>query len=288
MRPPANAERLVVRWTIGDVSHHGFETLRLSAWGARQLFGGTAHYVVCVNSVPLDWARALAGPVPEEVEWLDVSQRLSSVISRHLDAGMAEGAAWKFAPLRLDPNRYELHLDNDCVLWGLPDAIRAWLEEDEPRCILAEDVAPMLGQFQALCGPAPRNSGIRGVPPGFDLAERLAAALGETGVMLRSELDEQGLVTFACSRDRPPHIVSVDDVAICGPFPPHRQRVGRCGAHFVGLNAHRLSWTHRGRPGEAHVRSNWRRLRPELYHALHLPLPPDPTTLRVPRRRRER
>lgn len=273
MHPPGNAGRLVVRWTIGDVSSPGFETLRLSAWGARQLFGRAARYVVCVNSVPLDQARARAGEVPIGIEWLDVTGNLSPVVANAIDAGMAEGVGWKFAPMRLDPDRYELHLDNDCVLWALPAAIGRWLADDEPTCLLAEDVITMLGQFQALCGPAPRNSGIRGIPPGFDLTGAFASALAETGVTLRSELDEQGLVTFACSRDRSPHVIPVEDVAICGPFPPHRQQLGRCGAHFVGLNAHRLPWTRDGLPGEMHVRNHWAQHRPQLYAAVRLPVP---------------
>jgi hypothetical protein len=266
----------VVRWTIGDVSGYGFEALRLSTWGARRLFGPRTRYVVCVNSVPLARARAQTGPVPAEVEWLDVSKDLCPVIARAIDPGMAEGVGWKFAPIRLDSDRYELHLDNDCVLWALPNAIARWLNDTQPRCLLAEDVVTLLGQFQTRCGPAPRNSGIRGVPPGFDLAAAFAAALELTGVTLRSELDEQGLVTFACSRERAPHVVSEDDVAICGPLAPHHQRLGRCGAHFVGLNAHRLPWTYDGLSGEAHVRRHWRQLRPQLYRAVRLPLPQPP------------
>ncbi|HEU4649159.1 MAG TPA: hypothetical protein VFS33_08880 [Gemmatimonadales bacterium] len=270
MAAPRPAARLVVRWTIGDVSGYGFEALHLSTWGARRVFGPHARYVVCVNSVPLARARAQVGPVPAEVEWLDVSQDLCPVIARAIDTGMAEGVGWKFAPIRVDPDRYELHLDNDCVLWALPNAIAHWLADTEPTCLLAEDVITLLGQFQARCGPAPRNSGIRGVPPGFDLAGAFAAALELTGVTLRSELDEQGLVTFACSRDRAPHVVREDDVAICGPFPPHHQHLGRCGAHFVGLNAHRLPWSYAGLSGEAHVRQHWMQLRPQLYRAVGL------------------
>jgi hypothetical protein len=264
---------LVVRWTVGDVSAEGFEALRLSAHGARRIFGQVT-YVVCVNTVSLDRARALTGSVPADIQWLDATDSLSGLIAGHTDSSRAEGVGWKFAPTRLAPGRPELHLDNDCILWSMPTAIRQWLEDGDSRCLLAEDVATMLGQFQALCGPEPRNSGMRGIPAGFDLEAAFAEILRETGFTLRSELDEQGLVTLACSRHAPPHVVAVDEVAICGPFPPHRQGLGRCGAHFVGLNAKRLPWTHEARPGEAHVREHWRRLRPALYSALDLEAEP--------------
>jgi LmbE family N-acetylglucosaminyl deacetylase len=259
---------LLVRWTVGDVSREGFDALRLSTWGGRRVFGAEARYVVCVNTIPVSRARALTGPVPPGIAWLDVSDRLCPVIAEYTDEGMAEGVGWKYAPSRVDPEAYELHLDNDCILWAMPDAVRRWLEDPEPRCLLAEDVATMLGRFATLCGPAPRNTGIRGVPPGFDLSEAFRTVLEETGVTLRSELDEQGLVTLVCSRQRPPHVVRVDEVAICGPFPPHRQQIGTCGAHFVGLNAKRLPWRHQGRWGESWVRENWERLRPQLLAAV--------------------
>ncbi|HEU4698766.1 MAG TPA: hypothetical protein VFS40_06265 [Gemmatimonadales bacterium] len=259
---------LVVRWTIGDVSREGFEALRLSILGARRLFGAGTRYVVCVNSVPVARAQALTGAVPPRVEWLDVSDRLSPALAPFLDGGMAEGVGWKFAPARLAGDGYVLALDNDCILWARPRALRHWLEDAAPGCLLAEDVAPMFGQFQALCGSAPRNTGIRGLPPGFDLAGTIRRILEATGITLRSELDEQGVVTLACSRLGAPHVVPVDDVAICGPFAPHRQTLGRCGAHFVGLNAKRLPWERDGRAGHEHVRANWRRLRPAVLERL--------------------
>ena len=63
-----------------------------------------------------------------------------------------------------------LSLDNDCILWEAPPAIRQWVEEDDPtRCVAAEDVLACFGQFAPLCGPEPRNGGIRGLPPAFSL-----------------------------------------------------------------------------------------------------------------------
>ncbi len=239
---------LALRWTVGDVSDRGFQALRLSVWGAWRLFGPEAAYAVCVNTVPADSARARAGLLPPGIAW-HVAERSSipAVLAAHLDDEMAEGVAWKFAPPRLFPDRFELSLDNDCLLWGLPRAIADWLEAPEPRpCLLAEDVVACFGQFAALCGTAPRNTGIRGLPPGFDLAAALGAVLAEypgpldskllASKRLASELDEQGLQVAALSRARPALVVPLADVAICSPFPPHAASIGRCGAHFVGLN----------------------------------------------------
>ena len=105
-----------IRWTIGDVNERGFEALRLSIWGAWRAFGPDAAYVVCVNTVSPEEARARTGPVPHAVVWRPASD-LPGFLRGHLEAGMAEGVAWKVAPLRCFPDRWELSLDNDCIFW---------------------------------------------------------------------------------------------------------------------------------------------------------------------------
>jgi hypothetical protein len=258
---------LGIRWTIGDVSRRGFESLRLSIWGAWGLFGADADYLVCVNTVSVDHARRLAGSVPDAVMWQAADSELPGWLrTRFLDDGMAEGVAWKLAPLRCFPDHRELALDNDVILWELPAALAAWLADESPeRCLLAEDVVPGLGQFVSVCGGRALNSGIRGLPAGFDLEQRLSDVLDDHPVTLVSELDEQGLQAAALSRVTEPHVVSVDEVTICSPFPPHLPRPGRCGAHFVGLNARRFGWDFYGEPAELVRARHWDQHRAELY-----------------------
>lgn len=195
---------VAVRWTIGDVSPRGFEALRMSIWGAWKAFGSRAHFVVVVNTVTCEDARARTGAVPEPVDW-QAARGLPEFLRSHLDAGMAEGVAWKLAPPRVHPDRWELPLDNDCILWGLPSAIRGWIEAgDRERCVLEQDVKRCLGQFDDLCGPDAYNTGIRGLPPGFRLEAVLQEVLRLRPAILSSELDEQGLQAAAMSRRRAP------------------------------------------------------------------------------------
>jgi hypothetical protein len=256
-----------VRWTIGDVSQQGFEALRLSIHGAWKIFGPETAYAVCVNTVPLETARELVGDVPDRIAWHAASaDELPSIIRAHVDEQMSEGMGWKFAPLQLFPDRYELALDNDCIMWEMPEVIRTWLEASDPdQCVLAEDVRTCFGQFERFCGPEPRNGGIRGLPPAFDLEEALRAVLARHPVKLTSELDEQGLQCAALSLAKPPLAVSSKEVTICSPFPPHVDRLGSCGAHFVGLNVKRLSWQVEGRPATEYIRHNWQRHHPAIY-----------------------
>jgi hypothetical protein len=257
----------VVRWTIGDVTPTGFDALRLSVWGAYRVFGPHASYVICLNSLPLTEARRLTGSIPRAIDWRPVTRdELPAFLRPHLDEELAEGVGWKFAPFRLAEDRAELALDNDCILWEMPDALARWLaaDDDGDTRVIAEDVQAGFGQFHPLCGERPRNSGIRAVSRGFDLEARMRTALTHLPVVMRSELDEQGLQVAAVSLDGEPDIVRVSEVSICAPMPPHLPYLGRCGAHFVGVNARTLSWNYAGRPGTAYVQEHWARWRDEV------------------------
>jgi hypothetical protein len=267
MRPH---RKLGVRWTIGDVSTRGYEALRFSVWGAWQVFGPTASYVICVNSVPLEQARALTGPVPPAICWRPVTrEEIPQFLRPHFDGGMSEGTGWKFAPVRVFDDCFELALDNDCILWEAPLAIRTWLDgEHDDHAVFAEDVRQCVGQFLEVCGNAPRNSGIRGLPPRFDYEKALQRVLDALPVQLTSEQDEQGLQAAALLREAPLVVVAVEEVTICSPFPPHRLHFGSCGAHFVGLNARVLPWKLNGREASEYVAEHWDRCRPQLQERL--------------------
>lgn len=267
------SQKLGIRWTVGDVSRNGFEALRLSVWGAWRLFGPEAAYTICVNSLPVEAAEERVGDLPDGVRWHAVSRNdVPSFLRPHLDRKMAEGTAWKLSPLRLFPHRYELSMDNDCILWGAPRAIRTWLRDESGRdaCVLAEDVRQCANQFAELCGHEPRNAGLRGLPPGFDLETALRTVLTQRPVVMTSELDEQGIQTAALSRAAPLRIVSVEEVTVCSPFPPHLPHLGSCGAHFVGLNAQKLAWSKDGRPAVDHVEEHWDRHREAIYERVGL------------------
>jgi len=119
----------------------------------------------------------------------------------------------------------------------------------------------------------PRNSGIHGLPPGFDFGQALQSVLSLRPARLASELDEQRLQVTAVSRGRAPLVVGVDEVTICSPFHPHRADLGTCGAHFVGLNLRHVAWNYYGRPGDEWLAEHWERHRPALYRAVGLESP---------------
>ena len=257
-------KRVGLRWTVGDVSREGFDALNLSLRGAWKIFQDDASYAVCVNTVSVAHARELVGDLPADVEWHAVTfAELPEFLKPYMDQQMSEGVGWKFVPLQMFPDRFELALDNDCILWEMPAAIRRWLNnyQDNQTCVFAEDVKTCFGKFAGLCGPEPRNSGIRGLPPGFDFERSLKIVLQENPVKLTSELDEQGLQCAAVSLKTQPFTVTVKEVTICSPFAPHMNYLGTCGAHFVGLNARQLPWAFEGHSASELTRGNWSRHR---------------------------
>ena len=274
---PANADRLAVRWTIGDVRERGFEMLRLSIACACQLFGPLAKYAVCVNSISAAEARARTGLLPVEPEWREVTRAdVPQVFQHYFDQTLMEGMGWKLVPLRTFPDRYELALDNDCILWGLPDAIRRWLESSDGS-VFAEDVERCLGSFDALCPHGAFNAGIRGLLPGQDLEHALAKVLRSVAqasggqAQLLSEIEEQGLQAAAIFRMQPVFLVKTSEVSICSPFWPRSPELGTCGAHFVGMNAHHVPWNYYDRPADLWLEEHWMRHRPAIYRRAGLP-----------------
>ncbi len=171
----------------------------------------------------------------------DLSGHLSrpQAPSRSEDGGGSRLEA-RSSQIFTDP--HEIALDNDCILWAIPTAMRSFLDRQDAT-LLAEDRERCLGQFddEALTGAI--NSGIRGLPPRFHSSRELAAALAEKErrigkpVLLRSELDEQGLQAAALHRAAACLVVSKEEVSICSPFWPRQTELGTCGAHFVGLNS---------------------------------------------------
>ena len=266
--------RIGIRWTIGDVEPAGFEALRLSVHGAMRLFGGATEYCVYVNTIPVCEARKRVGAVPDRLQWREASLRIPSFLRPCLREDMAEGVAWKLMPLRAFPGRFELALDNDVILWGIPPAIREWLTSGDPGAsVIAPDVSCAFGKFASLCGPVPRNSGIRGLGPttGFEAAIELVLAAMQAS--LDSELDEQGMQIAALERCSRCHVVDLGDVTICSPFYPHVPELGRFGAHFVGLNTRVLDWEYYGRPAKEVRLGHWMSLRKQLYDRVGLTAP---------------
>ena len=147
------------------------------------MFGREAGYVICVNSVPLELAKGRTGELPEGVSWREVGRdEVPGWLEARLDPEMAEGVGWKLVPAQVWPERWEIALDNDCIVWAMPEGMLEFLERRD-RTLMAEDADRCLGQFDALAPAGRINSGIRGVAAGVWAGGGVAggARRGRTG-----------------------------------------------------------------------------------------------------------
>ena len=263
--------RLALRWTIGEVRERGFEMLRLSILCAHRLFGPSAKYLVCVNSLSINTAQQRTGPVPAAVEWREVTKHdLPRRLQSYFDESLIEGMGWKLVPPRVFPDMYELALDNDCILWDLPHGMRQWLQSGN-GALFAEDVDRCLGSFDSLCPQGKFNAGIRGLAPGIDFEQILESVLRDARRLVGAEnhftgeIEEQGLQAAAVCRIAPLFLVRTSEVSLCSPFWPRSPEFGTCGAHFVGMNAGHIPWTYYDRPADSWLKEFWHQKRTMLY-----------------------
>lgn len=258
-RNPGITRSLGVRWTMGDVSTRGFEVFALSLLGAFRVFGEGARYAVYVNTLSVEEVKRRTLPLPhvlaERIEWHDATRAMPEWLRKRFESDeLAEGVGWKLAPIRAFPELYELSLDNDVVLWDVPDAIVEWLTER--GSVVSEDAFSCFGRFEGRAGSKPANLGLRGLSPGPEFEQSLRSVLAESKLLIGDANDEQGLQLAAIRRGGEPRRVRLDEVTICSPFPPHLRDLGRCGAHFVGLNTH-LPWEYYGRPADEVRAEHW-------------------------------
>jgi hypothetical protein len=119
-----NPGNFAVKWSLGRPGDAGFECLRLSIWGAWSLLGPDCRYIVCCAGSNPSEALQRTGRLPDFINFTDVAPRATG--------------------------RYEILLDNECILWNLPPSLMNWIDQGHPT-------RRLLGQ----------NPGFQVLPPGF-------------------------------------------------------------------------------------------------------------------------
>lgn len=210
---------LTARWTLGPSNPAGIECLHRSIECFQRLY--KAEIIVCYN-----------GNVPDRLQGVRLYDQ-----SPHLgDRVTPLGVAWKLYPGRLNPSSHELFIDNDLILTDRLPEINQFLVSN--TTLLLEGESRNYGRFDR---HVPRefkiNSGLFGVPPGFDLDRQIAFYTTKwernagPGFEASATFDEQGLVAAILLSHPKYLIVSGTDVRNCEwSFEKAK------GYHFVGLN----------------------------------------------------
>ena len=219
-------ETPLVRWTIGPVSSLGFECFRHSLASFLRHF--EAEIVVCYNC-SFEQIAWITKEHPA-IRLVDQSEYLNNPIR-------PAGVAWKLYPPRLDINRHELSIDNDIVFNAEIPQLSAFFKGH--HTLLLEDWSRTYGRFEKHVPADYRiNSGLYGMPPGFNLDRychfylRDQWEMNAVGEYKESKtFDEQGLIALSLLDH--PNFVIIPNTVITN---CERQYVEGAGHHFIGVN----------------------------------------------------
>lgn len=162
---------IVIRWTFGETlarktSSQAFTMLDMSVRFAKLIFPYARHSI-CYNNLTADAKRTVRAIGEEnDVELLDVS----SLLPKWLASKNVKNSWWKYAPQRLDSAKYELVLDNDVILWGVPPTLHEAIRNDA-MLALSDGAGQYYGDFlEAVIKNQPNlrlNAGLLGMPQGY-------------------------------------------------------------------------------------------------------------------------
>jgi hypothetical protein len=222
----------LARWTIGKTNKDGYECLSLSIASFLRFYD--ADVVICHNC-PLSELPA----VLQQFKLVDQTQ--------HLNVGPEpKGVAWKLYPPRLDKNRHEICIDNDIVFNEPIEQIKTFF--DSNCTLLLECISRTYGRFEKHVPPGFQiNSGIYGMPPGFDLEPFIRFYAGdewEKNALHQHDknetFDEQGIIALALLTYSRYLIIPNKDITNC-----ELQLTPSKGNHFIGLNRRKFHYPFR-------------------------------------------
>lgn len=219
----------LVRWTIGPVRPDGFKCLIESISNFTALYD--VEPVICFNCNQALIDQLIRPTISASFPRLiDQQNYLTNCVP-------PKGVAWKLYPPRLALDRHELIIDNDLIIQDKIPELDEFFKSDVT--LLLEETSRTYGRFEKHVPPGLRiNSGIYGMPPGFDLKKYIDFYVGsewENNALAEHAanvtFDEQGLVAFALSSYPRNVIISSSTITNC----EHHFNESK-GMHFIGLN----------------------------------------------------
>lgn len=215
----------ILRWTIGNVHPCGFDVLAKSVDLAVKLYPDFDRIICHNNLTPLELRQIQK----MDTELIDQTKHLDDL--PHPPDKMCE-VAWKLFPARIRSSSHEIFIDNDIVLTDRLYEIDEFLSNNCP--LLYQGLHGLHGRYEVPKG-IQINSGIFGLPPGFDFKQELSRRM----LPWTGRFDEQGLVA-ATLLDQPKHImIGLPTVPIVEPdFSLEAQEKNhiRKGFHFARAN----------------------------------------------------
>lgn len=217
----------LLRWIIGPVRREGFVCLSHSVRSAKKLYP-ELNLLICHNRLDDD-QLALVNRL--DVPTFDQKDAEGITATR---PNNNFGFCWKLYPPRISLGEHEIVMDNDVVLEKRVPQIDSFLNGD--HTLFCEGVLGLHGRFGKHIEGVKVNSGIYGMPPGFDFAAVCRKICGEKKLSSwERRHDEQGIVGATLLSYDEPLIVPLTTVAFLRPHAKYQS--GFCGYHFSGINS---------------------------------------------------
>jgi len=214
------------RWVIGDVNPEGFCVLSQAITNALRLYKNDFDFLICSNAVNSTCKKKLqeiSRKFDIEVydqSWIDLPLD-ESLILKSSDR-IRQGTFWKLCPTRMRLESHEIICDNDIVFANPINSILEFLE-NKNILMMKEDAFCVGKYFKLFKEKENYNSGLYGLPPGYDFEDDLKATWSESRYSELLWRDEQGLVTGTLKKHE--HItIEADEIV-------HLFDGGRCSAY---------------------------------------------------------
>ncbi len=153
-----------------------------------------------------------------------------------IDGSHCGGTLWKVCPPRMRPDAHEVIVDNDLIILKKPPQIDAFLKSLDRTLILEEPVRYYGRYAHRIALEDHINSGLMGLPPGFDFGRQIRRVWEVEGSHRRiTQEDEQGLL-MAVMSGQPNIRLSKHDVREMLAADPPIIRGDEFGIHFPQSN----------------------------------------------------
>lgn len=212
---------MIIRWTLGNVSALGEQTLRWSVRAFSKFASPEIELAVCYNN------RKPPKGLPEHVRLIDQNEFLCDW--KH---AKPTKKTWRMVPFRLDVNQHEVFIDNDLILFRPPEALIKFAKSKQS--FLRANIGPArYGKFSGLnpADPPHISASLFGFPPKYDPADEIDRILSERPVEVWDSNDMHGLIT-ALLNDKKSFQVNESEIATVRRV----IKTSTCGVHFQGIN----------------------------------------------------
>lgn len=219
----------IIRWVVGDCHKLGYQVLYESIIKFKNIYKNNFLYCLCynVNKINKELKKSL-DIVDKTINQKKFKETLT------YDPCVLNGPHWKLYPPRAFPDRHEIIIDNDIIIYKKLKEIDEFLF-NKNLFITTEAVERSYGsQFGDIVRKNFNiNSGLVGLPPFFNYKKEIEDILKKGSGIWKNHFDEQTIVASILQKNNT-KIIPFNTISSCCSITG--LSVGKKGTHFLGVN----------------------------------------------------